>query len=56
VSSSDDPIEVIPLGNGRYQVTRGTKRTIAFAVTASVETLLLGTVLLIKLRRLSNTA
>jgi len=33
VSSSDDPTEVIPLGNGRYQVTRGTKRTIAFAVT-----------------------
>ena len=32
MSSSDDPIEVIPLGNGRYQVTRGTKRTIAFAV------------------------
>jgi len=32
VSSSDDPTEVVPLGNGRYQVTRGTKRTLAFAV------------------------
>ena len=32
MSSSDDPTEVVPLGNGRYQVTRGTKRTIAFAV------------------------
>jgi len=32
VSSPDDPIEVVPLGNGRYQVTRGTQRTTAFAV------------------------
>jgi biotin carboxyl carrier protein len=32
VSSADDPIEVVPLGNGRYQITRGTRRTIAFAV------------------------
>jgi biotin carboxyl carrier protein len=32
VSSPDDPIDVLPLGNGRYQVTRGTQRTIAFAV------------------------
>lgn len=32
MSSPDDPIDVLPLGNGRYQVTRGTLRTIAFAV------------------------
>ena len=32
MSSPGDPIDVLPLGNGRYQVTRGTQRTIAFAV------------------------
>ena len=32
MSSTDDPIEVVPLGNGRFQVTRGAKRTIAYAV------------------------
>ena len=32
MSSPDDPLEVVALGNGRYQVTRGTQRTIAFAV------------------------
>jgi biotin carboxyl carrier protein len=31
---ADDPIEVVPLGNGRYQVTTGTARRIAFAVAA----------------------
>ena len=29
---ADDPIDVVPLGNGRYQVTKGTMRRIAFAV------------------------
>lgn len=33
-SSPDAPIEVLPLGNGRYQVTRGTTRQIAFAAMA----------------------
>jgi biotin carboxyl carrier protein len=32
VSNPDDEIEIVPLGNGRYQVARGTQRTIAFAV------------------------
>ena len=32
MSSPEAPIDVVALGNGRYQVTRGTKRTIAFAV------------------------
>ena len=32
MSNPDDPIDVLPLGNGRYQVTRGTERSIAFAV------------------------
>lgn len=32
MSNSDDSIEVLPLGDGRYQVTRGAQRTIAFAV------------------------
>jgi pyruvate carboxylase len=32
VSSPDDPIDVVSLGNGRFQVTSGTKRTTAFAV------------------------
>ena len=32
MSNPDDPIDVVPLGNGRYQVTRGTERSIAFAV------------------------
>ena len=30
-----DAIDVIPLGNGRYQVTQGATRRIAFAVAAS---------------------
>ena len=33
-SSPDDPIEVLPLGNGRYQLTRGTTRQVAFAAVA----------------------
>jgi biotin carboxyl carrier protein len=32
VSNPDDPIDVLPLGNGRYQVTRGNERRVAFAV------------------------
>ena len=32
MSNPDDPIDVLALGNGRYQVTRGTERSIAFAV------------------------
>jgi 3-methylcrotonyl-CoA carboxylase alpha subunit len=32
VSNPDDPVDVVPLGNGRYQVIRGTERSIAFAV------------------------
>ena len=32
MSNPDGPIDVLPLGNGRYQVTRGARRTIAFAV------------------------
>ena len=32
VSDPDDPIDIVPLGNGRFQVTQGTKRTIAYAV------------------------
>ena len=32
MSNPDDPIEVLPLGDGRYQVTQGTERSIAFAV------------------------
>ena len=31
---ADDPIDVVPLGNGRYQVTTGATRRIAFAVAA----------------------
>ena len=33
-SPADDPIEIVPLGNGRYQVVQGTTRRIAFAVVA----------------------
>jgi biotin carboxyl carrier protein len=33
-NSPDDPIEVLPLGNGRYQVTRSTTRQVAFAAVA----------------------
>lgn len=33
-SSADDPIDVVPLGDGRYQVNQGTTRRIAFAVVA----------------------
>lgn len=32
MSNPDDRIDVIPLGNGRFQITRGTQRSIAFAV------------------------
>ena len=32
MSNPDGPIDVLALGNGRYQVTRGTERSIAFAV------------------------
>ena len=30
----DNPVEVLPLGNGRYQVVNGTRRQIGFAVAA----------------------
>lgn len=33
-SSSDKPVEVISLGNGRYQLIQGTTRRIAFAAVA----------------------
>ena len=33
MSNPGDTIDVLPLGNGRYQVTRGTERSIAFAVS-----------------------
>jgi biotin carboxyl carrier protein len=33
-SSPDDPLEVLALGNGRYQVTRSTTRQVAFAAVA----------------------
>jgi biotin carboxyl carrier protein len=33
-SPADDGFEVVPLGNGRYQVTSGATRRIAFAVAA----------------------
>ena len=32
MSDPDDPIEVVPLGNGRFQVSQGAKRSIAYAV------------------------
>jgi len=32
VSDSRDQIDVVPLGNGRFQVAQGSKRTIAYAV------------------------
>jgi biotin carboxyl carrier protein len=32
VSEPEDPIEVVPLGNGRFQLTHGERRTIAYAV------------------------
>jgi len=32
VSDPDDPIEVVRLGNGRFQVSQGGKRSIAYAV------------------------
>ena len=33
-SPPHDPIEVLPLGNGRYQLTRRTTRQVAFAAVA----------------------
>ena len=33
-SPPDDPVEVVALGNGRYQVTQGATRRIAFAAVA----------------------
>ena len=35
MSSQDDPVEVVPLGNGRYRLTRGTRQSIAYAVSGS---------------------
>jgi biotin carboxyl carrier protein len=33
-SPADEPVEVVSLGNGRFQLTKGTTRRIAFAVGA----------------------
>ena len=33
MSDPADPIDVVPLGSGRFQVAQGTTRTIAYAVT-----------------------
>jgi biotin carboxyl carrier protein len=33
-SPPDDPIDVVPLGGGRYQLTQGATRRIAYAVVA----------------------
>ena len=33
-SPPEDPIEVVSLGNGRYHITRGTTRRVAFAAVA----------------------
>jgi 3-methylcrotonyl-CoA carboxylase alpha subunit/acetyl-CoA/propionyl-CoA carboxylase biotin carboxyl carrier protein len=32
VSDPDDPIDIVPLGNGRFQVAQGARRTVAYAV------------------------
>lgn len=32
MSDPEDPIDVVPLGNGRFQVAQGARRTIAYAV------------------------